>query len=302
MSTGFKVPINIITTGWSQSGKSEQARRVFNAHEPVSAEPDSKKRYPFRPMLVVHCDPSTAATMADVLAHKMCTSVPVEPDGEKFAAALATAIEAGHSMPNGTVVPFASVFFDGWTSLAEGARGDAREAARTAEAGADATDRKKSVDQKDTSNDERKLSAAANREVRTAIKAWNSHVVTMTGVVFLSTAHADEKWMPKLGARIQVGEQLDLPPKARRWLFNGCNAMVLLQRILPEVASAEDLDAADIDDPSLTPSYVAIMKPVVVGGYELDLIKYQRGLFAGMPVRWHDPDMGVALLTSPLRK
>ena len=112
--------------------------------------------------------------------------------------------------------------------------------------------------------------------------------------------------MPKPGAkqgeRIQVGEQLDLPPRARKWLYNGCNMMILLQRVLPEVAAAEDLDAMDLDDDASEPTYEAILKPVVVGGYQLDLIKYQRGVLAGMKVRWQSPDLGQALLDSPLRK
>lgn len=307
MSTGFKNSLNIVLTGWSGSGKSEQIKRVFNACEPVpppeGSPPETKarKRFPFRPMLVIYCDPSTAATMADVLAHKDCTAVQVAPDGEKFAEALTAALEAGHVRADGVAVPFATVVFDGWTAMTEGERGDAREAARAGETAA------KTVDQKDTSNDERKLSAAANRAARTAIKRWNSHVMTSDGVLFLSTAHAAEKWVnvtgpkAKQGERRQSGEQFDLPPKAREWLYRSCNMSILVRRLLPEV-TAEQLDATSLDDETCTPTYDAILKPVVLDGSELDLVKYQRGVLAGMPVRWHDPDLGAALLLSPLRK
>ncbi len=301
--TGFEVAVSIVLAGWMQAGKSEQARRVFNAHEenkslerdPETGLAPKTARWPFRPMLLVYCEPSTAVTMADVIGSPDCAAVQVATP-EELGEALARHLPEGHRGRR-----FGSVFFDGWTALCEAAKGESRELAQEEHG-------PKTTSQQATQNDDRKMAAAANRVVRNALRHWNAAAVAYPGTIFLSSAHADEKWIPKpqqagkpstQGERIQVGEQLDLPPKARRWLMNGCNLCILLQRVLPEADSMEQLEEAELED--ATPAFRAIVKPVVVGGYEYDNVKWQAGVITGVKVAWRDPDLGEALLRSPLR-
>jgi hypothetical protein len=297
--TGFTSSPNIILTGWSGVGKTEQARRVFNAVErdprlPEVGQPKGREVHPFRPMCVIRCEASTAVTMADVLAHPDCTEVVVETAAD-FAAALRALYEDEHG--NRVACRFGSVFFDGWTTLCENATSDAMERARAAEGA-------RSTSNQDASNDNRKMREHANKDLRMVLKAWNAAVACAGGTVFLSTAHADEKWMPKpngkQGERIQVGEQPNLPPLSRRWLYNSASLMLLLQRVVPEADSLEALEQAD--DEQLEPTYHAITRPCTIGGYDYaDVVKWQAGLLDLRAV-WREPDLGAALLVSPMRK
>jgi hypothetical protein len=128
----------------------------------------------------------------------------------------------------------------------------------------------------------------------------------------LSTAHAAEKWVPKPGAkqgeRIQVGERLDLAPLPMRWLMNGANCCLLLARQLVDVDSLEVLDQVEPEE--VAPSYYALTRAVTVAGYQYDNVKWQGNVFRAtdpanpqphdVRVKWNDPDLGAALLESPL--
>lgn len=295
MKTGFTISPNIIMAGWSQVGKTEQARRVFNA-EVVTGDGVTARRavHPFRPMLVIRCEASTAVTMADVLAHPECEEVVVET-AEQFidAMRLIGLDEDGNQVPS----RFGSVFFDGWTTLLENAVSDAMVRAREAEGG-------RSTSNHDAQNDNRKMREQGNKDLRLVLKAWNAAVARSAGTVFLSTAHADEKWMPKPGAkqgeRIQVGEQPNLPPLSRRWLYNSANLMILFQRVDPSAPDLESLEQATEEE--LAPSYHAITRPCTIADYTYgDIVKWQKGLIDAKVV-WREPDLGAALLASPMRK
>lgn len=292
MSLSLTVSVNIVLTGFSGAGKTEQAKRVFDACTPAGS-------YPFRPMLVITCEASTSGTMGAVLDHKDCTVVRVDSLAE-FEAALGR-IEGGHraGYDDGNLLqhgqPFRSVFFDGWTALVEGSKGDARALALEEDGG------KKTLSGTSRQNDERVMSKAAGAEARVALRLWSGIAATHPGLLMLSTAHAGEKWMPKPGSkqgeRIQVGERLDLPPLAARWLMNGTNLCIYFGRALVDADTLEDLDT--VEPEQVAPSYYALTRAVTIGGYQYDLIKWQDGVITA-PVKWNDPDLGAALLGSPL--
>lgn len=317
----LKNTISLVLSGDRQVGKTYQAKQVFDAVFPswalVYKNPADlpTAAHPFRPMLVISCENSTAGTMAEVIAHKDCTFVPID-NLEQFEHAL-TILNHGHGAKydaDGDCTqkgqPFRSVFFDGWTAFTEGSKGDARGLALTEGGGT------KTLDDKAKQNDERNMSRAAGAEARTAARLWASAAATHTGILMLSTAHLQEKWMPKPGSktreRIQTGETLDLPPKPLKWLLNNCNACFLLMRKLPEIGDLDDLDSDS--PPDITPTYFALTQPVNAAGFERDAIKWQDGIFAPvnpctprnarMPkdvhVKWNNPDLGAALLESPL--
>ena len=306
----LKSTASIVLTGWSGVGKTEQAKLVFDAVFPSWALAFKNPAdlpttaHPFRPMLVISCETSTSGTMGKILSHPDCTFIAVD-NLEEFTAAL-TVLDHGHGAKydaEGTLTqygtPFRSVFFDGWTALTEGSKGDARILALAA-AGGD-----KTLAGTAKQNDGRVMSKAAAAEIRNAQRLWVGAGAKPQhkGLLMLSTAHADQKWAPKPGSkqgeRSQIGEQLDLPPKAARWLMNNANLCLYLGRILPDVQDINDLDAED--EPDMVPFYFALTRPLSSGGgtYQYDLIKWQDGIIRTR-TKWNHPDLGAALLESPL--
>jgi len=305
MALSLKNSISLVLTGWLQSGKTEQAKRVFNAQTASGA-------HPFRPMLVISCETSTGGTMGEVLDHKDCTFVAID-NLEEFTAALGL-LDAGHRAQfdeDGDItvqgVPFRSVFFDGWTAFTEGSKADAQTLATE-------DDGKKTLDSKAKQNDARIPAKVGAAESRVALRQWAGAGAKHQGLLMISTAHAAEKWIPKpnakpgSGERVQVGERLDLAPLPMRWLMNGANCCLLLARQLVDVDDLETLDNVTPDE--VAPSYYALTRPVTVAGYQYDNVKWQSGVFRPIDptkprshdvrVKWNDPDLGAALLESPL--
>jgi hypothetical protein len=323
MSLSLKSTVSIVMTGWSGVGKTKQAANVFNAVLPAWAQafaskPDDvpTRAFPFRPMLVISCETSTAGTMGQILASRDCTHVTVDNLAE-FQQALAL-LDDGHNAQRddeGNVITrgtaFRSVFFDGWTAFTEGSKSDARNLAVE-------EDGKKTLDGKAKQNDERIMSKAGAAEARSALRAWSGAGARHEGLLMLSTAHACEKWMPKPGAkqgeRVQVGERLDLPPKPCLWLMNGANMILYFGRILADagtITKAESLDAlGDINRADVAPSYFALTAPIKVQEYLYECVKWQDNVFRpidpkkpqphDVQVVWRNPDLGAALLESPL--
>jgi|GEM_PF-5044941 len=311
MTLALKNSLSIVLTGWLQSGKTEQAKRVFDARR-------ADNSYPFRPMLVISCETSTSGTMGRVISHKDCTYVAIDNLAE-YTAAVTTILDAGHGAQfdqDGDITvqghPFRSVFFDGWTAFTEGSKADAQTLATE-------DDGKKTLDPKAKQNDARIPAKVGAAEARVALRQWSGAGAKHQGLLMISTAHAAEKWIPKpnaakgSGERIQVGERLDLAPLPMRWLMNGANCCLLLKRQLVDVDSLDQLDAVEPED--VAPTYYALTRPVTIAGYEYDNVKWQDGIFRptkrdaegkiiaqphDVRVKWNNPDLGAALLESPL--
>lgn len=311
MSLSLISTVSIVMTGWSGVGKTKQAADVFNARHANGA-------HPFRPMLVISCEASTSGTMGKILASKDCTYVTVDNLAE-FQAALAV-LDAGHHAQHdehGNLIahgtPFRSVFFDGWTAFTESSKSDARSLATE-------EDGKKTLDGKAKQNDERIMSKAGAAEARMALRAWSGAGARHEGLLMLSTAHAAEKWIPKPGAkqgeRIQVGEKLDLPPLPTRWLMNGANMILYFGRKLADVGTTPGMEAVDhlgdiqVVRTNIAPHYFALTYPITHHGYVYECVKWQDNIFRkvdpaapkayDVQVVWHNPDLGQALLESPL--
>jgi hypothetical protein len=304
MTLSLKVSLSIVFTGPSGVGKSEQAKRVFNARRADGS-------YPFRPMLVLYSEESTKGTLGKILSSPDCTSAPVDNLAD-FTAGMVI-LDAGHGAQfdqDGDITvqghPFRSVFFDGWTAFTEGSKADAQALALK-------EDGSKTLDGKAKQNDPRVSAKVGASDTRVALRQWSSAGAKHVGLLLLSTAHAAEKWEPipgsKQGERRQCGEQLDLSYQPAKWLYNWANCLIMLGRSLVEAESLDALEDVDVAD--VAPAYYAITHPIKVLDYTYsNLIKWQDGIFRpaipGKPqphdvrVKWNNPDLGAALLESPL--
>lgn len=304
MTLAFTNSIQIVLTGPSGVGKTEQVKRVFNARRPDGS-------YPFRPMMVASSEESTAGTMGHVLAGSDCTFVKVDSLAD-FTTAMAR-LDAGHGATfdeEGDCtqfgVPFRSVFFDGWTAFTEASKADAQALALEEDGG-------KTLSGKAKQNDPRVAAKVGASDARVALRQWSGAGSKHKGLLMLSTAHASEKWAPipgsKQGERYQCGEQLDLAPLPAKWLYNGANLLIMLGRALVEAESLEALEGVSAEE--VAPAYYAITHPIkTTDSTYTNLIKWQDGIFRAadpakprphdVHVRWNNPDLGAALLESPL--
>ncbi len=295
----FKSTLSIVITGLSQAGKNEQIKRIFNARLPDGT-------YPFRPLYIVTSEESGKGTMGDVLTHPDCTHVSITTL-EEFTNAIGPTFDAGHRPtydPQGNLTgygtPFRVLCFDGWTAFTEAAKMDAQALAVE-------EDGSKTLNGKAKQNDPRIAAKVGASEARVALREWSGVGAKHPGLLMLSTAHASEKWAPipgaKQGERYQCGEQLDLAYQPAKWLYNGANLLIMLARALVEAESLDALEDATAED--VAPNYFALTRPVSIAGYTYsNLIKWQDGIFASTPetkrVKWNNPDLGAALLESPL--